>query len=158
MANKNYIEASWLIYSCFENRYFRTLAKYQENCKYCRPKSSCNTKSKNKLALKTKIACVERLYLAGVPCIADAFEKDIFQRTKEWVNNRNELMHDLLSLEYYENTDERFKEIAEEGRHLLNRTYESCTKFRKLFYTDGYDFKMPEEAAEKCPCKPKKGD
>lgn len=27
--NKHYIEATWLIYSCFENRYFRTLLKYR---------------------------------------------------------------------------------------------------------------------------------
>lgn len=27
MKNKRFIEASWLIYSCFENRYFRTVEK-----------------------------------------------------------------------------------------------------------------------------------
>lgn len=34
MKNKRYIEASWLIYSCFENRYFRTVEKIKEQCKY----------------------------------------------------------------------------------------------------------------------------
>ena len=33
MEEENYIEASWLIYSCFENRYFRTIQKYRESCK-----------------------------------------------------------------------------------------------------------------------------
>ena len=31
MKNKRYIEASWLIYSCFENRYFRTVEKSKSN-------------------------------------------------------------------------------------------------------------------------------
>ena len=54
MKNNNYIEASWLIYSCLENRYFRTLMKYRENCKYCRSKSKCNKTTKNDLHLKLK--------------------------------------------------------------------------------------------------------
>lgn len=158
MKKGNYIEASWLIYACLENRYFRTIMKYRESCKYCHSKGKCNRKRKNELALKTKISCVERLYHAGVSCISDAFDQDIFQQTKKWVKERNDLMHDLLSLEYYENTDERFKKSAEEGLCLLNKTYESCTKFRELFYADGYQFVMPEDAAEKCPCKPKEGN
>ena len=155
MKNENYIEASWLIYSCLENRYFRTVMKYREHCKYCRSKSKCNKTTKNELALKTKISCVERLYQAGVPCIADAYESSIFKKTKDWIDERNDLMHDLLSLEYYENTDERFKKSAEEGKILLDKTYTYCTEFRKLFYSDGYQFVMPDEAAEKCPCKSK---
>ena len=158
MNEGNYIEASWLIYSCLENRYFRTVMKYREKCKYCRSKSKCNKTDKNELALKTKISCVERLYQAGVPCIAGAYESNIFKETKDWVDERNDLMHDLLSLECYENADDRFKESAEKGEILLDKTYIYCTKFRKLFYEDGYQFVMPEDAAEKCSCKPKKGN
>ena len=55
-------------------------------------------------------------------------------------------------------TDERFKKSAEEGKILLDKTYTYCTEFRKLFYADGYQFVMPDEAAEKCPCKPKEGN
>lgn len=61
-------------------------------------------------------------------------------------------MHDLLSLEWYENTDELFKESAERGIALLNETYESCTKFRKMFYAEGYTFIFPEKAMEGCQC------
>lgn len=158
MEHENYIEASWLIYSCFENRYFRTVMKYREKCKYCRSKSKCNRKNKNELALKTKISCVERLYQAGVPCVANAFAEDIFPKTREWVDKRNDLMHDLLSLEYYENTDVRFKKSAEDGLRLLHETYAFCTKFRKLFYADGYEFEMPDVVSDKCSCKPRKGE
>lgn len=152
MSEENYIEATWLIYSCFENRYFRTIMKYRENCKYCRSKSKCNHKNKNELALSTKIDCVKRLFDAGVPCIAKAFSSEIFDQTNKWVKQRNSLMHELLSLEYYENTDERFKKSAIEGLTLLNKTYKYCTKFRKLFYEDTYQFIMPDEASEKCSC------
>ena len=65
-------------------------------------------------------------------------------------------MHELLSLEFYENTDERFKESAEVGKALLDETYKCCTVFRQLFYAEDYKFVFPEEAMENCPCKPKK--
>ena len=154
MSAENYIEANWLIYACFENRYFRTVQKYRAGCKYCRSKSKCNKKDKNELALLTKINCVQRLFNAGITCITEAFSSDIFEQTKKWVKGRNNLMHELLSLEYYENTDELFRKSAEEGYNLLSKTYEYCTEFRKLFFEEGYQFEMPDEVAVKCPCKP----
>lgn len=156
MKSKNYIEATWLIYACLENRYFRTVSKYREKCKYCRSKSKCNKKDRNELAITTKIKCVNRLYDAGTRCIVEAFDKDIFKETIDWVQHRNDLMHDLLSLEYYENTDEMFKKLAEDGLDILNRTYSYCTKFRALFYEKDYEFVMPDEVSENCPCKPTK--
>lgn len=157
MNSGNYIEANWLIYACFENRYFRTVQKYRLECKYCRSKSKCNKKEKNGLALLTKVGCVQRLFDAGVTCITGAFNQELFEETTKWVKKRNDMMHDLLSLEYYENTDALFKESAEKGLNLLNKTYECCTKFRALFFAEDYKFVMPDEAAEKCPCKPKEG-
>lgn len=34
MKKKRFIEASWLIYSCFEDRYFRTVEKIKGQRKY----------------------------------------------------------------------------------------------------------------------------
>ena len=158
MNEGNYIEANWLIYACFENRYFRTVQKYRSKCKYCRSKSKCNHKKKNDLALLTKVGCVHRLFDAGVTCVTGAFSTGIFDQTAKWVKKRNDLMHDLLSLDRYENTDALFQESAEKGLELLNKTYECCTKFRALFFAEDYKFVMPEDAAEKCPCKPKEGN
>ena len=154
MEHSNYIEASWLIYACFENRYFRTVSKYREYCKYCRSASKCNKKAKNELALATKIKCVKRLHENKVPCISESFDYSIFKDTLKWVDDRNNLMHDLLSLELYENTDGLFKANAEAGLELLLKTYEYCTRFREKFYSEGYVFVMPDIAAEACPCKP----
>ena len=117
-------------------------------------------KKKNELALKTKINCVKRLHENDVKCIRDAFRAELFDETKKWVQKRNDLMHDLLSLEMYENTDDMFKESAEVGFKLLNETYASCTEFRRLFYQDDYTFEFPEAAMAVCNCKPqgKKGE
>lgn len=155
MKDESYIEASWLIYSCFENRFYRIIEKYRNNCKYCRSSSKCNKKDKNELAITTKIKCVRRLHDNNVTCISNSFRYGIFEEILKWVDERNVLMHELLSLEYYENTDARFKESAEIGIKLLNETYKSCTTFRELFYTEGYLFEFPEAAMEGCPCKPK---
>lgn len=154
MESENYIEASWLIYSCFENRYFRMIEKVREHCKYCRAKSKCNHKQKNELALATKIRCIQRLHNAFVPCISGAFPYRLFDDTLKWIKGRNDLMHELLSLDYYQDSDARFKNSAEEGAVLLDETYKACTMFRKLFYDDGYDFVFPIEAMEGCSCKP----
>lgn len=48
---ERYIEASWLIYSCMENRFYRTIQKYKKLCKYCTGKCK---KNKNELAISTK--------------------------------------------------------------------------------------------------------
>ena len=32
--SERFIEASWLIYACIENRFFRILQKYKSQCKY----------------------------------------------------------------------------------------------------------------------------
>ena len=154
MENENYIEASWLIYSCFENRYFRTIQKYRDYCKYCRSKGKCNHKQSNDLALTTKVKCVQRLYNNSVPCITNSFREGLFKETIDWIEKRNKLMHELLSLEYYQETDKRFLNSAEFGLNLLKETYDSCTLFRSYFYEDGYEFVFPEDAMEGCFCKP----
>lgn len=156
MKSENYIAASWLIYSCLENRYYRTLEKYRENCRYCKLKSKCNTKKQNELALTTKIKCVQRLHENSVSCVKQSFRFGLFQETIDWVKERNMLMHELLSLEYYENTDELFRESAEIGKKLLDETYNSCTKFREAFFKEDYIFQFPEAAMEGCSCKPRK--
>lgn len=149
---ERYIEASWLIYSCMENRFFRTLQKYKKQCKYC--KGKCK-KNKNELAISTKIDCVKRLMENSVTCVSDSFTPVLLENTRLWIKNRNNMMHDLLSLETYQDMDELFKKSSIEGRELLIQLYEACTLFRKKFYADGYVFIFPESAMEGCSCKPK---
>lgn len=149
---ERYIEASWLIYSCMENRFFRTLQKFKKQCKYCQGK--CR-KNKNELAISTKIACIKRLAENHVSCISEAFPLDLLNKIGKWIKSRNDMMHDLLSLETYQDMDERFKTSAFEGQELLGQLYQACTLFRGKFYEDGYVFVFPEAAMEGCSCKPK---
>lgn len=151
----NHIEACWLIYACLENRFFRVLDKYKRDCKYCIKGRKCR-KSSNQLALSTKVACVERLFKANVECISKSFEQSIFDDTRQWVKRRNCLMHNLLALgEYEEHFNDDFKELSEEGVALLGRVYGACTAFRKIFFSDKYVFRFPEECMESCTCKPR---
>lgn len=150
---KRYIEASWLIYSCLENRYFRTVEKIKNQCIYSNGKCK---KSNNELALRTKVTCIERLSKIGCECFRISFPVDLMERTKKWIKKRNKLIHDLLQLDYYENMDKDFENISTEGMQILNETYESCTKFRKKFYDENYTFIFPTEAMEKCSCNKKK--
>ncbi len=152
--NKRYIEAAWLIYSCFENRYFRTIEKIKGQCKY--GNKNCKDAS-NKLALSTKINCIERLvHEDECTCFSDNFPDKLLSDTKTWIKKRNNLMHNLLRLDYYENTDIEFEKVAIEGKNLLEQTYNCCTEFRKAFFAKDYKFTFPESAMEKCACKPKK--
>lgn len=148
-----YFEASWLIYSCLENRFFRVLDKYKRECRYCRKGGKCR-KGSNQLAISTKIGCVERLYKAGVGCISNSFLSEIFGEVKTWVKSRNNLMHNLLSLEHYEDHfDNDFKELALSGKRIVEDVYEACTKFREAFFQPDYKFVFPESCMEECPCK-----
>lgn len=149
---EEHFEACWLIYACLENRFFRILDKYKRNCKYCIKGGKCR-KGSNQLALSTKIACVERLFNANVECISKSFDQSIFDETRQWVKKRNCLMHNLLALgEYKDHFTNDFKELSKEGVALLERVYNACTEYRRIFFSDGYVFEFPEECMEACIC------
>lgn len=150
-----YFEAAWLIYSCLENRFFRVLDKYKRNCKYCVNGGKCR-KGSNQLAIGTKIKCVERLYNADVSRVRSSFSAELFAEVRLWVTLRNKLMHNLLSLEHYEeHFDNDFKELALNGKKVVDDVYDACTKFRAAFFEPGYEFIFPESCMEQCPCKPR---
>ena len=152
MNEKRFIEASWLIYSCFENRYFRTVEKIKGQCKYSKGKCKSNS---NNLALRTKINCIQRLAKNNCACFRDSFRDELFMDTLKWIKERNRLMHNLLQLENYENMDQQFADNSKEGLRLLKETYNSCTSFREKFYMYSYKFVFPEVAMEECQCKPR---
>jgi hypothetical protein len=149
LEEERFIEASWLIYACIENRFFRVLQKYKHLCSKCTGK--CR-KNRNELALSTKRQCVERLREANVTCISESFSKEQLENIKDWVKRRNTLMHNLLSLESYQQSDNEFRDIALQGRPILDELYSSCTKFRSIFYQDGYEFYFPQSAMDACSC------
>ena len=149
--SKRYIEATWLIYACMENRFYRILLKYKKQCEKCRGKCKCNS-NKNELSISVKMDCVKNLLNANVECISNAFGLEQLSQIKDWVKKRNDMMHNLLSLDRYKNTDIEFKELAIDGRNILLNLYESCTKFRSIFYREDYEFIFPQEVTDNCRC------
>lgn len=150
-----YFEAAWLIYSCLENRFFRVLDKYKRECKYCTKGGKCR-KGSNQLAISTKVNCVERLHKAKVECISESFSNEILDEVKKWIKLRNNLMHNLLSLEHYEDHfDNDFKNLALNGKRIVEDVYEACAKFRESYFRPDYEFVFPESCMEECPCKPR---
>lgn len=150
---KRYVEASWLIYSCMENRFFRVLCKFKNQCVYSDGKCG---KSKNELAISTKISCVRRMCQNNVICISNAFTIEQLDNISKWIKQRNRMMHDLLSLDTYEETDEEFELSALEGKVFLDELYESCTEFRKIFFSQDYIFEFPKAAMDGCNCRKSK--
>ena len=87
-------------------------------------------------------------------CISDSFPGEIFDEVRAWVKSRNRLMHNLLSLEDYEDHfDNDFKELALSGKIIVEDAYDACTKFREAFFQPDYKFVFPESCMEECPCK-----
>lgn len=128
-----YFEATWLICSCPENRFFRVLDKYKRECKYCHKRGKCR-KGSNQLALSSKVSCVERLCKENVSCISDSFPGKIFGEVRAWIKLRNRLMHNLLSSEHYEDDfDNDFKELALSGKIIVKDVFDACTQFREAF-------------------------
>ena len=153
LTEKRYIEATWLIYACMENRFFRTLQKYKKICMFCKGNSKCAS-NKNDLAISTKNSCIKRLVEEGVPAVANNFSIELLEEIRLWVKKRNELMHKLLSVEAYMSTDDEFESSALKGKELLDRLYAACTGFRADFYAEDYEFFFPEKAMRACPCNP----
>lgn len=149
---EKYVEAVWIIYSCLEERYFRTIKKINGQCRYSG--KTCG-RDDNKLALSTKIDCIKRLAQdENAECFNKNFSEELFNRTKTWVHKRNSLMHNLVQAKVYEENYTEFENLAKEGSEILQETYKCCTEFRKDFYSEGYEFIFPKNAMEQCNCNP----
>ena len=142
------IEACWLCYACFESRVTRTLEKLSANCS----KKSCLRNSR--VGIVTKIECLKRLSVLNY---ADAglMDESLLDDIKKWCKKRNELVHNLVSLNNYNNMDEKFLNLAKQGKPLVDKLYHQITQFREDYY--GLD-KMPPFpicSENKCKLKPK---
>lgn len=140
---KRSIEACWLCYACFESRINRTIEKVSEKCdgRYCH--------QNNRVGIQTKIDCLKRLlhqkYLG-----MDNFDINLFGQIKAWCKKRNTLVHALITLNNYQNIDEKFLNLAKEGLPIVISLYEQTTKFRNNYYAAEEIPAFPQEANDKC--------
>ena len=146
--NKYYVEAVWFSYAIFEQRISRLISKYIDQCNLF-PERTDNKSA----AISTRITCIKRM-IESKHYGFDAMELTLFCRIKEWCDNRNELVHGLISLRHYKQYEDEFERLAKEGIALVFELYDACTNYRNIWY------KINEEPTtfpmKKCNCKSKK--
>lgn len=140
---KNCIEACWLCYSCMDNRITRTLEKLSEKC--CKR----NCYNNPRVGISSRIACLKRLIkkcYAGTELIESKLLGDI----QKWCKTRNTYVHNLITLNNYENIDEKFMTLAKEGKPLVDALYKQMTEFRENYYNLKEMPEFPKDVEQKC--------
>lgn len=141
--NNQCIEACWLCYSCFESRIIRTLEKLSERC----PKRNCYQNPK--VGINTRIDCLKRLSKSSYAG-SDSFDNQLLGAIIVWCKERNNLVHDLVTLNRYYGMDEKFLDMAKKGQPLVEKLYEETTIFRNRYYEISVMPCFPESVYEKC--------
>lgn len=146
--SKKSIEACWLCYACFESRVTRTLEKLSENCS----KKSCLRNSR--VGIVTRMECIKRLINLSYTD-AGLMDKRLLIDIQNWCKKRNVLVHNLVSLNNYNNMDEKFLNLAKQGKPLVDKLYHQVTQFREDYYCLDKMPPFPICAENKCKLQPK---
>lgn len=125
--NNQYIEVCWLCYACFESRVNRVLSKICEGCT-----KEKRTNNRN-IGITTKLECYVRLIKSKYPPLAKE-DYNLLNSVKGWCKERNTLIHGMVSLEYYNDADKKFKNLASQGITLVKRMYDLGTDVRDYYY------------------------
>lgn len=125
--DKQYIEVCWLCYACFESRVNRVLLKICSGCN--KPKR----KDKRNIGITTKLECYVRLIKSHYPPLSKE-NIDLINTVKGWCKERNDLIHGMVSLEYYNDADKKFESLAKRGKTLVTRMYSLGTDVREYYY------------------------
>lgn len=151
ITHKQCIEACWLCYSCFESRITRTLEKVSECC------SERRCYQNHKVGIKTRIDCLKRLKKASYAG-TDSFDNQLLGQITKWCQERNTLVHALVTLNNYYGMDEKFLQLAIKGKPLVEKLYTQTTDFRNKYYQIEELSEFPEKAHEKCRLLKKKSE
>ena len=90
-------------------------------------------KDNRNIGITTKLECCVRLIKAKYPPL----EKENFEHintVKGWCVERNNLIHGMVSLEYYNDADRKFENLAKRGRNLVKEMYSMGTNVREYYY------------------------
>ena len=143
ISKKQSIEACWLCYSCFESRITRTLEKVSECC----TERKCY--ENHNVGIKTRIECLKRLKrlsYAGT----EEFDNQLLGQVLRWCQERNTLVHSLISLNNYYGMDDKFLQLAIKGKPLVETLYQQTTAFRNKYYKVDEMPSFPEKAHDRC--------
>lgn len=146
--NDFYIEAAWYCYAIIEQRISRLISKYIDRCVWIPDRTDEKSAS-----ISVRIKCLKKLITAKY-WIFDQFDVDILDRVLKWCNDRNELVHGLISLKHYKKYDKEFEKLAKVGVPLVFELYDACTDLRNRWYEcDEPNVDFP---VKKCNCKKNK--
>jgi hypothetical protein len=142
--SKLYVETVWYCYAIFEQRINRLIVKYLDKC-MIPPRSD-----EKSAAISTRISCLEKLVDSRYGAF-DTFNKDLLKRIMKWCDERNSLVHSLISIKHYRQYDDEFENLAGKGVPLVFELYDECTTFRNRWREmDEPDGEFP---VKKCRCK-----
>ena len=125
MQTQNYIEASWICYSIFEQRTTRVIEKFIMKC----PLKKRQNKKPETASISTRLKCIKDLSKSNY-LFLEEIDTKLLENILKWCNTRNSLVHDLVSLERYKKFDEEFKQLAIEGNELVFKYYKQIENFR----------------------------
>jgi len=69
---------------------------------------------------------------------------------KNWCRLRNALVHELVTLNNYQEHERAFSDLAKEGAVLAKLLYSQTTHFRNVYYNTAKLPPFPPEAQKKC--------
>lgn len=139
----NYIETCWLCYACFESRVNRILQKI---CSGCSKEERTNNRH---IGITTKLECYDRLVKSKYPPLAKE-DIHLMNTVKGWCKERNDLIHGMVSLEYYNEADKKFKSLAKRGKTLVTRMYGVGGDVRNYYYEQDTIPEFDSCVVEKC--------
>lgn len=160
MKSKNYIAASWICYSIFEQRTNRLMQKHIDQCTRS---PFYNNKVRRIASISVKLKCLKCLVSNKYGGYAD-FDRNLLDEILVWCEKRNSLTHQLINLDNYQDYNERFRDLAESGAKLVDRLYAAATKFRQWFSASNQfsgEFPVPKSknvCDRKYHCVPEEGD
>lgn len=125
--NKQHIEVCWLCYACFESRVNRIFEKICVGC------SKGKRTDGRHVGINTKIECCARLIRNGYAPLQKE-NVDLVNTVKGWCKERNSLIHSLVSIETYDETDKKFESLAKRGKKLVEQMYSVGKDVREYYY------------------------
>lgn len=146
--NGFYVESVWYCYAIFEQRISRLISKYLDRCTLFPERTDDKS-----AAISVRIVCLKKLIAANYGAF-DQFDPDILDRVMKWCNDRNELVHGLISLKHYKKYDGEFENLAKVGVPLVFELYDACTDLRNRWYE--CDEPVEDFPISKCKCNKKK--
>ena len=114
--------------------------------------SGCTKQPRNEnrnIGITTKLECYVRLIKCGYAPLKEE-NVDLINTVKGWCKERNDLIHGMVSLEYYNEADGKFKSLAKRGKALVKRMYSLGKDVREYYYTVDEIPTFSDDVVNKC--------